>query len=98
MSFEQPNTEINFNEEPYKGGIQQVFANNIGQPVNVEFLIGDGALTSKVGNIYSVGTKYVVLYQDNTKHYIVCDMFSIKFITFLNTASEVSMYLNRRKF
>lgn len=98
MSFEQPQTEINFNEDPYRGGMQQVFANNIGQPVSIEFLIGDGSLVTKVGTIYSVGTKYVTLYQENTQHYIVSDIFSIRFVTFLNTLSEMSQAINRRRF
>jgi hypothetical protein len=54
----------------------------IGKNVRVEFLIGTGTLVDKLGRLLAVGANYIVLRQAETDDIIVCDFFSIKFITF----------------
>ncbi len=72
----------NFNTPAMEGSMQQFLADNIGQYVVVEFLVGTNELTAKAGVLYAVGTSVVTLYQELTQTYVTCDMFSIKFVTF----------------
>ena len=39
-------------------------------------------MTSRQGILYSVGTAYVILYEETSRTFIMCDIFSIKFVTF----------------
>ena len=72
-----------FNTTALQGSMQQVLADNIGKYVTVEFLIGTDLLQTKTGYIYDVGIGYLALYDDLTTNYIVCDVFAIKFVTFI---------------
>lgn len=56
---------------------------HIGQLVQVEFFIGS-MTTEKVGYIREVGESYVVLDTVDHSSSIMCDLFSIKFITILH--------------
>lgn len=69
-------------EEAYLGSFQAVLEDNLGYFVVIEFLIGTNGLTEKEGILYAVGNNFVTLYEQETDRYIVCDMFSIKFVTF----------------
>ena len=69
-------------EEAYLGSLQAALRNNLGYFVVIEFLIGTNGLTEKEGILYSVGNNFVTLYEAETDRYIVCDLFSIKFVTF----------------
>ena len=71
-----------FNEADLEGSIQKVLANNVGQYVVMEFLIGTSNVVRKQGILYYVGTGYVVLFDDVIGNYIVCDLYSIKFTYF----------------
>lgn len=78
----RPLVENPFNTEAYQGSMQQLLYDNIGQFAVVEFLIGTQNVTQKKGIIYSVGRSYIVLYEELTDTYVVCDIFSVKFVTF----------------
>ncbi len=69
-------------EEAYLGSFQAALQNNLGYFVVIEFLIGADSLTEKEGILYAVGNNFVTLYEQETDRYIVCDLFSIKFVTF----------------
>lgn len=73
----------NFNTETFQGSMQQVLSDNLGSYVIVEFLIGTGQLTTKQGVLYYVGTQFLVLLDEIEARYIVCDIFAVKFVTFL---------------
>ena len=64
------------------GSMQKILAENIGEYVVIEFLIGTNIITRKQGILYFVGTSFVTLYDDANNNYIVCDIFSIKFVYF----------------
>ncbi len=81
-SFSVP-AEQDFNTLGFQGSMQQVLQENVGSYVVVEFLMGTGTLTSRQGLLYYVGTQFLVLYDEVYLHYIVCDIFSVKFVTFL---------------
>lgn len=71
-----------FNTEAMRGSMQQVLSENLGEFVVVEFLIGTQSMQKKQGILYSVGTSFVALYEEITQTFVVCDIFSIKFVTF----------------
>ena len=71
-----------FSGEEMRGSIQRILADNVGEYVVIEFLIGTEILMRKQGLLYFVGTSYVTLYDDAVNNFIVCDIFSIKFVYF----------------
>lgn len=72
-----------FDTVTFQGSMQQVLQENVGKYVIVEFLIGTGSLTSRQGLLYYVGTQFLVLLDEFESRFIVCDIFSVKFVTFL---------------
>ncbi|MEQ2441986.1 hypothetical protein WMO64_00705 [Pseudoflavonifractor sp. CLA-AP-H29] len=74
--------EENFNTPAMQGSLQQFLADNLGEYVVVEFLIGTNALTRKQGVLYSVGRSVLTLYEETSQTFVVCDIFSVKFVTF----------------
>ena len=81
-NFQTP-AEENFNTMTFQGSIQQVLSENIGSYVIIDFFMGTSVLETRRGILYSVASQYVVLYDEINRHYVVCDIFSIKFVTFL---------------
>ncbi len=71
-----------FNTPAMQGSMQQFLADNLGQYVVVEFLVGTNQLTTKAGILYAVGTSVMTLYEEMSQTFVTCDMFSIKFVTF----------------
>lgn len=76
-----------FNTLGFQGSMQQVLQENVGKYVIVEFLIGTNGLTSRQGMLYYVGTQFLVLLDEFESRFIVCDIFSVKFVTFLDGRS-----------
>lgn len=75
-------TPPDFNTPAMEGSLQQFLADNLGEYVVVEFLIGTQTLVQKAGILYAVGTSVMTLYQELSQTFITCDLFSIKFVTF----------------
>lgn len=77
------NADAEFNQSPaYPGSWQQVLRNNEGQYCIIDFLIGSENLVQKEGILYDVGVSFVVLFEPRSGNYVVCDLYSIKFVTF----------------
>ena len=94
--FTTPPAE-NFNTETMQGSIQQLLSDNIGVYVVCEFLMGTGAtLVRKQGYIYSSSRSYFVLFEDQYNRYVLCDIFSVKFITFYTPGQRPPAYPNQR--
>ena len=56
--------------------------NYLGRNMRVEFLIGtSGALVDRVGVLMEVGASYIVLQPYLTDDLLMCDLYSIKFVT-----------------
>lgn len=72
-----------FDTDAFQGSMQQVLQENIGSYVLVEFLIGSNSLELRQGILYSVASQFLVLFDDLNLRYVVCDIFSVKFVTFL---------------
>ena len=81
MDFNVPAQE-NFDTPGLQGSIQQILADNVGNFVVCEFLIGTQSLVERSGVLYTVGTGFLVLFEEVSRTYVVCDIFSIKFVTF----------------
>lgn len=75
-------------EEVYRASLNATLSNNLGQYVICEFLIGTDATALKDGIIYSVGVNFLTLYQEEEGRYVVCDIYSLKFITFFNSRTR----------
>lgn len=65
----------------------------IGRTVRVEFLIGtNGPLVDRIGTLLEVGASYIVLRLYMTNDIIICDLYSIKFVTVYGYGSGISNY------
>ena len=72
-----------FDTVGFQGSLQQILQENIGNYVIVDFLIGTGNLETRQGVLYDVASQFLVLFDDINLRYVVCDIFSVKFVTFL---------------
>lgn len=54
----------------------------IGRNVRVEFLIGTDSMTDRRGRLMAVGASYILLQEEDTDDILLCDIYSIKFVTF----------------
>ncbi len=80
-NFYHPPQE-SFDSEEMRGSMQAILAQNIGAYVVVEFLIGTQEIVRKQGMLYFVGRSFVTLYDEAVNNFIVCDIFSVKFVYF----------------
>lgn len=55
----------------------------IGRRVRVEFLIGtNGPMVDRIGTLLGVGASYILIRPIDTDDVLLCDIYSIKFVTF----------------
>ncbi|OQB14508.1 MAG: hypothetical protein BWY15_01017 [Firmicutes bacterium ADurb.Bin193] len=64
------------------GYIPAYLARNIGKNVRAEFVIGPSYL-DKTGRLIEVGINYFVLDDFNSRTQVMCDLYSVKFVTIL---------------
>ena len=86
-NFIVPSPE-DFTQAQFTGSIQKILSMNIGEFITVDFLIGTSQMVSKSGTLYFVGERYIVLQQARNRAYVICDIFSINFFTFLDFRPE----------
>ncbi len=65
-----------------EGSFQQVLSENLGCYVQIDFLVGVQTLVRRTGIIYAVGRSFVVLYDETNQNFVMCDVFSAKFVAF----------------
>lgn len=63
------------------GYTQYYLRQQIGKRVKIEFLIGTNMLVDREGTLIDVGISYLVIKEVDTFNLIMCDMYSIKFVT-----------------
>ncbi len=63
------------------GFIPHFLASNIGRAVRAEFIVGTSQYMDKTGIISEVGINYFVLYDTNARADVMCDLYSVKFVT-----------------
>ena len=66
----------------YAGSMQSILQENVGYYVVCEFLIGTQTIERKEGILYQVGVSYLVIYEVIEDRYVICDFYSLKFVTF----------------
>jgi hypothetical protein len=64
------------------GYVPAYLAKNIGRDVRAEFIINNAYL-DKSGRLIEVGINYFVLYDVNSRTNIMCDLYSVRFVTVL---------------
>ena len=64
-----------------EGFIPAFLRRNIGRYVRAEFILGTSQYTDRTGRIIEVGTNYFVLEDVNAQTEIMCDLYSVKFVT-----------------
>lgn len=77
-----------------EGSFQQLLADNLGHYVQIDFLVGVQTLVRRSGIIYAVGRSFVVLYDDTNRNFVMCDVFSAKFVAFFATRPEPGVLPN----
>ncbi len=81
-----PSTDSGIMDSPgLEGSFQQVLAANLGHYVQIDFLVGVQTLVRRSGIIYAVGRSFVVLYDETNQNFVMCDVFSAKFVAFFAT-------------
>jgi hypothetical protein len=68
--------------DPYY--IPGFLSRNIGRNVRAEFIIGTNQFVDKAGRLLEVGVNFFVLEDFITKNHIMCDLYSVKFVTLLS--------------
>jgi hypothetical protein len=68
-----------------RGYIPYYLASNIGKNVRAEFIIGSNQYADKVGRLIEVGISYFVLDDVNSRTHVMCDLYSVKFVTVLQS-------------
>jgi hypothetical protein len=64
------------------GYVPAYLASNIGKNVRAEFIINTSYI-DKAGKLIEVGINYFVLEDINSRTHIMCDLYSVKFVTVL---------------
>lgn len=73
-----------------KETLQELLATAIDAYVICDFLIGTQNIITKQGILASVGGSYFVLYQPENDSYLLCDIFTLKFITLFQPGKRPS--------
>ncbi|MCI2105936.1 MAG: hypothetical protein LKK00_04355 [Intestinimonas sp.] len=66
-----------------RGYIPYYLKQNIGKNVRAEFIIGSNQYTDRTGRLIEVGINYFVLEDVNSRTHVMCDLYSVKFVTIL---------------
>lgn len=83
-----------FSTTEFQGQIQQILSYNVGEYVLIEFMPGTSDVIRKQGIIYYVGVSYVVLYDDEFDNFIICDVFSIRFVYMYRPGDRPNQNIN----
>lgn len=86
-----PESPATFDTAGMQGSMQQLLSENLGKFVLADFLVGVSNIVRRVGILYSVGRSFLVLYQEEYHVFQVCDIFSLKFISFFPPGYEPSL-------
>ena len=69
-------------DEAARNSWRALLARNVGRNVLVRFLIGTQNMVTVEGELYEVGTDYIVIYQPLWDSHITADLYSVKFVEF----------------
>ncbi len=68
--------------EAARNSWRALLARNVGRNVLVRFLMGTQNFITVEGELYEVGTDYIVIYQPLWDSHITADLYSVKFVEF----------------
>ena len=71
--------------EAFLGSLKAMLLNNKGNYIVATFLIGTQGTVTWEGILYEVGNDFVTIYQEGRDRYIVCDIYSLKYMEFYDT-------------
>ncbi len=71
--------------EAYMGSLKAMLLRNKGNYIVATFLVGTQNTVSWEGILYDVGNDYVTIYQEGRDRYIVCDIYSLRYMEFYDT-------------
>ncbi|HEY8891105.1 MAG TPA: hypothetical protein VIM70_12700 [Clostridium sp.] len=63
----------------------------IGKYVKVDFLLGTSTFQDRQGTLQEVGISFIVLKESSTNNLIMCDIYSIKFVTVYSNQNICAM-------
>lgn len=86
-----PEPSGEFDTPGMQGSMQQLLSENLGKFVIADFLIGVSNIVRRVGILYSVGRGFLVIYNEDYHSFQVCDIFSLKFVSFFPPGFEPSL-------
>lgn len=66
-----------------RGFIPYYLTKNIGRSVRAEFILGNTQYVDKTGILIEVGVNYFVLEDISSRHHVMCDLYSVRFVTVL---------------
>jgi len=72
-------------QEAFLGSLKSTLIRNKGNYIVATFLIGTQGTVSWEGILYEVGNDFVTIYQEGRDRYIVCDIYSLKYMEFYDT-------------
>lgn len=72
-------------QEAYMGTLKATLRQNKGAYMVGTFLVGTQNTVSFEGILYEVGNDYVTIYQPGRDRYIVCDIYSLRYMEFYDT-------------
>ena len=67
---------------PARNSWRALLARNVGRNVLVRFLMGTQNFVTVEGELYEVGTDYIVIYQPLWDSHITADLYAVKFVEF----------------
>ena len=84
------NTPLNA-DEAARNSWRALLARNVGRNVLVRFLMGTQNMVTVEGELYEVGTDYIVIYQPLWDSHITADLYSVKFVEFREPPGVVTL-------
>ena len=69
-------------DEAARNSWRALLARNVGRNVLVRFLMGTQNFVTVEGELYEVGTDYIVIYQPLWDSHITADLYAVKFVEF----------------
>lgn len=77
--------------EAARNSWRALLARNVGRTVLVRFLVGTQNITAVEGELYEVGTDYIVIYQPLWDSHITADLYMVKFVEFREPTGLVAL-------
>ena len=84
-SVQSDGTASNSTEAYYTQSFSEVLVKSLGYYVTCEFLIGTNSLVERSGILYAAGNNFMTLQEGPTGPFMVCDIYSLKFVTVYNS-------------